>query len=142
MTFEEWILGEMDLGLSRRGLSQLEIDQMLAAWNAALATANERIMELEAEREAMAKQEPVAWRRVARITDMSTGVFETQDVELRTERLEPLFAHPAPIPDGFALVPKDPTQEMLVRGKTEHSQWGMMQAEAVWRAMIDAARKP
>lgn len=34
---------------------------------------------------------PLAWRRVARITELSTGVFETQDVELRSERLEPLF---------------------------------------------------
>jgi hypothetical protein len=34
---------------------------------------------------------PLAWRRVARITEQSTGVFETRDVELRDERLEPLF---------------------------------------------------
>jgi hypothetical protein len=30
MTFEEWIAGKMD-----RGLSQLEVDQMRAAWDAA-----------------------------------------------------------------------------------------------------------
>lgn len=32
MTFDEWIKGEMG-----RGLSRLEVDQMRAAWNAALA---------------------------------------------------------------------------------------------------------
>lgn len=33
MPFNEWIIGEMD-----RGLSQLEVDQMRAAWNAAIAS--------------------------------------------------------------------------------------------------------
>ena len=37
MTFEEWIKGEMG-----RGLSQLEVDQMRAAWMAALTA--ERMM--------------------------------------------------------------------------------------------------
>lgn len=35
---------------------------------------------------------PSAWRRVSRISNESTGLFETEkDVELKTERLDPLF---------------------------------------------------
>ncbi|MBX3678488.1 MAG: hypothetical protein KF853_15850 [Rhodocyclaceae bacterium] len=34
---------------------------------------------------------PLAWRRVSNICGEVHGVFETQDVELRSERLEPLF---------------------------------------------------
>ena len=37
---------------------------------------------------------PVAWRRVSKITGKCTGLFETADVELRTERLEPLYLAP------------------------------------------------
>ena len=39
-------------------------------------------------------QEPVAWLRIARISDKVTGVFLTQDVELRSEFLRPLYTSP------------------------------------------------
>lgn len=34
---------------------------------------------------------PLAWRRVSNICGEVRGVFETQNVELRSERLEPLY---------------------------------------------------
>lgn len=35
---------------------------------------------------------PRAWLRVSNISNQSRGVFETEDVELRSERLDPLYA--------------------------------------------------
>lgn len=37
------------------------------------------------------KVSPQAWRRVSNICGEVRGVFETEDVELRSERLEPLY---------------------------------------------------
>lgn len=63
MDFEEWIAGEMD-----RGLSQLEVDQMRAAWEAAT----------KAEREACAKicedhAPAMAWRCASKIRERSNA---------------------------------------------------------------------
>lgn len=44
---------------------------------------------------------PVAWLRVSSITDKATGVFLSNDVELRSEKLVPLYATP---PDTAALL--------------------------------------
>ena len=42
-----------------------------------------------------AQVRPRAWLRVSNISGQSSGVFETQDVELRSESLVPLYDQPA-----------------------------------------------
>jgi hypothetical protein len=37
---------------------------------------------------------PVAWRRMSNISNMCHGVFLTPDQELKSERMEPLYALP------------------------------------------------
>lgn len=80
---------------------------------------------------------PLAWRRISNISNQSTGVFETQDVELRAERLEPLFGVDAinatyaagvaaglatPVSNGdgyfFVIHPDDPSIKLLPDGMT------------------------
>lgn len=39
---------------------------------------------------------PLAWLRICNISNLPTGVFLTSDIELRTERLAPLYAAPSP----------------------------------------------
>lgn len=39
----------------------------------------------------LAQRKPAAWLRVSNISGEVTGVFLSQDVPLRTERLEPLY---------------------------------------------------
>lgn len=51
----------------------------------------ERFEAAAAQIEAMGDNEPSAWLRVSNISNNVTGVFLTDDVELRSERLLPLF---------------------------------------------------
>jgi len=65
-------------------------------------------------REALAKpeQEPVAYRTV---NNVGAYVYHSAD-RLPNEyglRGEALYLHPAPIPEGWQLVPKEPTPEMI-----------------------------
>lgn len=46
------------------------------------------------------------------------------------------------IPAVWQLVPKEPTPEMIDKGRTELTQWGRLQAEACYRAMLAAAPEP
>jgi len=71
-----------------------------AAWNAALAWAKEG-------------QEPVAWRGPFGITSTADFAKVAQEAEVA---LEPLYLHAAPlpvIPEGWKLVPIEPTNDML-----------------------------
>lgn len=47
-----------------------------------------------------------------------------------------------PIPDGWKLVPLDPTKEMIYRGRIDNSIHGRALAEACYRAMLAAAPTP
>lgn len=89
MPFNEWIIGEMD-----RGLSQLEVDQMRAAWNAAIASL-------------AGEQEP----EVMRYQDAQGQYFYGGNYP--GQKPVPLYRHPAPkVPAGWKLVPKKETSEM------------------------------
>ena len=54
------------------------------------------------------------------------------------------FLHPAPIPEGFVLVPVEPTEEMIEAAKkcaTLNGGWLYVSTKAIWREMIQAAPK-
>lgn len=84
-----------------------------------------RIAELEAELAALKAQEPVAWRYKCsrghwRYVKGRTG----WENEYPTLKPEPLYARPVPVkvPEGWKLVPVEPTGEMLRASEygTEH----------------------
>lgn len=61
--------------------------------------------------------EPVAWRKLR--SDGITWALLHQNVGWKEPyNLEPLYLHPAmTVPEGYALVPIEPTKEMLLAGR-------------------------
>ena len=100
-------------------------------------------------REALAKpeQEPVAYRTV---NNVGAYVYHSAD-RLPNEyglRGEALYLHPAPIPEGWQLVPKEPTKEMyeaashLVTGTSGNKFEYPDELYEAYSAMLAAAPKP
>jgi hypothetical protein len=99
-----------------------------------------------------AVQEPVAWmydflnpdNRDEVIRDWVTQDYN--DIELEVGfNVRPLYTTPPAaqlvVPDGWKLVPLEPTKEMIDRGRTDNSIHGRAFAEACYRAMLAAAPK-
>lgn len=98
--------------------------------------------------EALAKpeQEPVAWRIKVHKYDEETdeSSFPWEYHHIRGEG-QPLYLHPAPaIPEGWQLVPKEPTPEMIRSGQSEYGEvvFAEHQVNSVYRDMLAAAPKP
>lgn len=99
---------------------------------------------LAAELEAMAEQEPVAWL----CGDETTGritIWYPEDPKLPPPWVqEPIYAAPQPaqrapaVPEGWQLVPEEPTHEMLSAGAGSKYE---KRARNVWRDMLAAAPK-
>lgn len=106
------------------------------------------------EQEQEQEQEPVAWRIKVHKYDEETdeSSFPWEYHHIRGEG-QPLYLHPAPIPEGWKLVPKEPTKEM---SDTFWSAYipapdGIAQScsfedfhdfRYMYKAMLDAAPKP
>ena len=92
--------------------------------------------------EAAEKSEPVAW--VAPIAiEVSSGKCSASawsGVKTNSHTI-PLYTHPAPaIPDGWCLMPKEPTEEMI-DAADESLFYGKALSE-LYKAMLAAAPKP
>ncbi len=112
------------------------------------------IFPLYTHEEALAKpeQNPVAYRTV---NNVGAYVYHSAD-RLPNEyglRGEALYLHPAPIPEGWQLVPKEPTEAMLYAGDAEIDPGYCEESSssrfvedresiAVYKAMLAAAPKP
>ena len=82
------------------------------------------------------KQEPTAWMDA--VGDLT---FRTPSVKLRPY-WTPLYLHPTPVPEGWQLVPKEPTEEMLFAYTKCKTTAGERWAAHQWHAMLAAAPKP
>jgi hypothetical protein len=85
-------------------------------------------------------QEPVAWIRESDLKLLNGDldcclVSATRDF---TDRV-PLYLHPAPIPEGWQLVPEEPTQGMRTEGRELYRSDG--DELDIWQAMLAAAPK-
>lgn len=95
-------------------------------------------------REALAKpeQDPVAYRTV---NNVGAYVYHSAD-RLPNEyglRGEALYLHPAPIPEGWQLVPKEPTESVILAGceidlEEETPEHYRAFVAEMYRAMLDA----
>ncbi len=72
--------------------------------------------------EEMEKAEPVAW--------MSKDGSASQFAHPWVVDPKPLYTHPVPIPEGWQLVPVEPTQEMLDAGLIGDARYARMLAAA------------
>ena len=86
------------------------------------------------------KQEPIAWIRESDLKLLNGDldcclVSATRDF---TDRV-PLYLHPAPIPEGWQLVPKEPTENMIKLGAYAERYSGVY---GIYKAMLAAAPKP
>jgi hypothetical protein len=88
------------------------------------------------------EQEPVAWGVVASNTGQICRVeLDFDEVHDHDQRyIVPLYAAPQPaIPEGFVLVPVEPTQEMLDVILNTHDVYGF--AADLYKALLDAAQQ-
>ena len=123
---------------------------VVVGWETKCARLEQDRDELRARVEAMERQEPVAWRR------RSDCGWSYKAKPVNGLVLEPLYlapgAQPAPfIPEGWKLVPIEPTPEMKTAGigvevyqasppSTDSLTWE--EAAAIYAAMLAAAPKP
>ncbi len=78
-------------------------------------------------------QEPVAWKGI-------TGDYGFPFLSFHEQPgMEPLYLHPTPIPEGWQLVPKEPTVNMLTALLTTYVDEGIPYG---YEAMLAAAPKP
>jgi hypothetical protein len=83
--------------------------------------------------EELDKQEPVAWRQIdGNATRLTTYIAD------KAGTWEPLFTHPAPIPEGYALVPSEPTEAMIAAGN--RVMGGSGRWTTLYKAMLAAAQ--
>ncbi|HHC0740200.1 DUF551 domain-containing protein [Klebsiella pneumoniae] len=94
--------------------------------------------ELHERRLATMNSEPVAWRRFQE-TPSDGGYWILYDYKPNCSGVEPLYRHAQQpvVPDGYVMVPKEPTDEMLAAAK----EWtGLTStAEVVYIKMLAAA---
>lgn len=116
---------------------------------------DEIIAELRAEREAMASRdhnEAVAWLVTSK-HGLVRACWTTKpdDVQIAVaaadgDTITPLFASPVPLPEGWQLVPKEPTGEMLEHARLATESEGMVTSTwlrtGIYRAMLAAASQP
>lgn len=97
----------------------------------------------------LAQQEPVAW--LARRPNGDSCAFEADDPDLELARTDPtaifhpLYTHPAPqqadrqrVPEGYVLVPVEPTDEM-VDAACDKSDFFRVDFVLAWDAAINAS---
>ena len=94
----------------------------------------------------LAQQEPVAW--VDTVTSPRPRCITNLDYRSVTEaesgvEYVPLFLAPPPaVPEGYVLVPKEPTEEMCAEGCLKvGALYGNRGARSMYQAMIAAAPK-
>lgn len=93
-------------------------------------------------REALAQpeQEPTAWR----VEDDAGVLCHFFDKELlnyynkQPYRITPLYPHPAPILEGWQLVPVEPTEEMINEADKHEHRF----SDVIYRTMLHVAPKP
>lgn len=98
-------------------------------------TAEEALKALDA-LERLARQDECCWASVAQNAGIARRYIESTRQPEPARRLSP------DVPEGWKLVPINPTEHMRQKGKTEFSEWGLRQAEAAYRAMLAAAPEP
>ena len=95
-----------------------------------------------------AEAEPVAWMRPIDINRTMIAVPEERaevSAVAQGEFTDPVYRHPPSIPEGYALVPIEPTPEMFrAASATEqdcaiHNYGGTPEAEEYWSVMLSAA---
>lgn len=79
------------------------------------------------------KQEPTAWMDA--VGDLT---FRTPSVKLRPY-WTPLYLHPTPVPEGWQLVPNEPTPKMCHAAFKDRN--GEFSSASQWSAMLAAAPK-
>lgn len=87
--------------------------------------------------EQMEKAEPVAWWYKNKVNSLETITQQPPDrlVNPEAHRIIPLYSHPAPvIPEGWKLVPIDPTEAMLSIGLQSSEYYFHL-----YKAMLSAA---
>ena len=104
-----------DMGLIANSVYEAFAKQFLAAW--------------------LAQQEPVAWAATS-----DEGKVEALGFNASRRFDTPLFLAPPPaVPDGYVLVPKEPTKEMLSAGCQKlGALYGHHGARSMYQAMIAA----
>ena len=88
---------------------------------------------------AQPEQEPVAW--ICKKNGKSWLAWNSTEHVPSFSTMEPLYLHPAPIPEGWQPVPKNPTDEMLDAAE-EVKQYELGTPRMRWEAMLAAAPKP
>ena len=78
-------------------------------------------------------QEPVAWKGIKGDYGFTFLGFHEQP------GMEPLYLHPTPIPEGWQLVPKEPTENMIKLVAYAERYSGVY---GIYKAMLAAAPKP
>lgn len=78
------------------------------------------------------EQEPVAWRKLL-CFENGANEYKFSSVNVLKDG-DPLYLHPAPIPEGYVLVPIEPTKEMI--SAMQSSGW----MPGNYKAMLAAAR--
>jgi hypothetical protein len=86
-------------------------------------------------------QTPVAYRyKDSRAHYRYVGNRPNMDTSSYTIlKLDPLYLHPAPIPEGWQLVPKEPTENMIKLGAYAERYSGVY---GIYKDMLAAAPKP
>lgn len=116
---------------------------------------------LIAERDAMMKQEPIAWRHTERddvihskVKRLVEDAYEKYGASSSVQRSPvnkaerysiPLYTRPLPaqqIPEGYALVPIEPTDAMVEMGARNIFSYGTVDrsAKEVYKAMLSASQ--
>lgn len=90
---------------------------------------------------ARSQQKPVAW-----FEESAGGNWFLAYSKNPSAKQEPLYAHPAPIPEGYVLVPKEPTPEMIEAfnkvPEMAYNPASKYRTIHTWQAMLAAAPKP
>lgn len=116
-----------------------------ALFNHIFQDAREEIERLRAKIEQMERQEPIAWTtKLALELGSSALGFDACRGNLWGEKVVPLYAlpgaQPAPsVPEGWQLVPIEPTTEML---RAANEEWEGKPTAMIWADMLAAAPKP
>lgn len=116
----------------------------VAIWQAACELKDEEITALRAELDALKSREPAAYYD----HKAECFMFPPKDGTPPFARAwKPLYTRPVPaIPDGYVLVPVEPTEEMLVFGQEEYvlgSKGAMedcIEAGDIYKAMLAASQ--
>lgn len=132
----------MSIEVMRQALEELEADDS-KLWPREKRT--NAITTLRAAIEAAEKQEPVAWMGEYNINDIrdhyTVVMRHKTDFSSMPDRVRPLYTHPQPaIPEGWQLVPVEPTEAMLDAGEMIDGD-GVTYVD-LFKAMLPAAPKP